>query len=110
MMVGTLIQQVFSDSDFPRDAQCVHCEAPTRREEVGQRIHPALAIATDDSGYDLAAAVVLCSACLDSEGIDACQLEAMGRASDLDGLHYRYQLVGDEDGRESLEEFIGTIF
>jgi len=110
MMVGTPIQHVFSDGDFPRDTRCIHCEAPTRREEAGRRIHPALAIATDDTGYDFATAVILCSACLDSEGLNSCQLAAMGRARDLDGLRYRYQLVGDEDGRELLAEFIETIF
>jgi len=89
---------------------CILCEAPTRRDKAGQHVHPALTIATDDSVYDLAAAVVLCSACPDSAGIDSCQIEALGRASDLDGLRYRYQLIGDEDGRELLAEFIGTIF
>lgn len=109
MMVGTAMRQVCSDSDLPRDARCVHYEAPTRREEAGQHIHPALVIATDDSGDERAAAVVRCSACIDSAGIDACQLAALGRASDLGGLRYRYQLIGGEDSRELIAECLGTI-
>ena len=45
-----LTQQVFSDLDFNCEALCVLCEKPVRRDEGGQRIHPALAIATDDTG------------------------------------------------------------
>ena len=106
MTTTTPAQQVFSDREFNCDAPCCHCERPVRRDEGVRRVHPALAIATDDTGYDFALAPTLCSDCLHSNGLDDCALAAMDRASDLDCQRYRYQLVGDPDGQEALAEFI----
>jgi hypothetical protein len=109
VMVGSMTARVYSDADFDVKAICVHCGQPVRREVGGQRVHPALAIATEDTGHDFSRAVTLCSACLDRGGLDTCQLAAMGRVSDFDELCFRYQLVGTARQREELKIFIDVL-
>ena len=109
MLTIPLTQQVYSDRDFNCEALCVNCEKPVRRDEGTERIHPALAIATDDTNYDFFQAVTLCSACLSLEGYGICEVEAIGRASELDCRRYRYQVIGNEEQRESITDFINFM-
>lgn len=110
MLTVPRTQRVFSDLDFNCETLCVNCEQPVRRDEGGERIHPALAIATDDTGYDFFQAPTLCTACLGLDGFGICEVEALGRASDLDGRRYRYQVVGTEEQREAITDFISYVF
>jgi hypothetical protein len=110
MLTVLLTQRVYSDLDFNCDALCVLCEQPVRRDEGGERIHHALAIATDDTGYDFFQVPTICSDCLSLDGYAICKIEAMDRASDLDAMRYRYQVVGTAEQRESITDYISEEF
>jgi hypothetical protein len=109
MMASEVTTRASSDAEFDQEALCIHCSRSVRREAGDHAVHPALAIATDDTGYDFQRAVTLCSACLDRAGLDTCQLAAMDRVRDFDGLRFRFQLVGTAEQRTTLQDFVDVL-
>lgn len=109
MTASGIAREVYSDHDFNIHAACAHCGNMVQREEGGGVIHPVLALATPDTGYDFDAAITLCSGCLNDDGIEACYEEAMERADDPSELRYLFQVLGVPVQQELIRDFIHSL-
>lgn len=109
MAADERIREVYSDQDFDLTRACVYCGMAVRREEDGRAIHPVLAVATADNGYDAGKAFTLCSYCLNDDALRLCLARAMDRSGDPYGLRYIYRVLGAPEQQQLILDVIRSL-